>query len=110
MSRFIVEVPDNVTEADLDAVIYKNGQYVSYEVIAVQESWNYADGSPRMTTKQRDKLWELCGRYNVPFNESDYWIDPKTKHAEGWVGGTALNHPKRTTIFVGVEPNGDSHS
>ena len=68
-----------------------------------------ADGTWRMTNAQRDKLWQLCGNYNVMFREDDYIVrDPNGTFtpgfAEGWVGG------KPGTIYVGVEPNGRSHS
>lgn len=65
---------------------------------------------PRMTEAQRNKLWELCGRYNVPFREDDYVIMSADSifgppnWVEGWVGG------KQGTLFVGVSPEGDSHS
>lgn len=64
----------------------------------------------RMTDAQRDKLWDLCGRYNVAFREDDYQIMAPDSifgppnWAQGWVGG------KVGTIFVGVSPEGDSHS
>jgi hypothetical protein len=64
----------------------------------------------RMTEAQRDKLWDLCGRYNVPFRETDYVIMPEgsifgpPNWVQGWVGGES------NTIFVGVSPEGESHS
>lgn len=72
---------------------------------------------PRMTNAQRDKLWDLCGRYNVPFREDDYYIESGTNFVLGWVGG--IGHAlmpkgekttKTSTIYICVEPNGDSHS
>lgn len=72
----------------------------------------------RMTDAQRDKLWDLCGRYGVPFREDDYFLNrPGTFGgglAEGWIGGNDHNGRDQArgkkTIYVGVEPNGDSHS
>jgi hypothetical protein len=74
------------------------------------------DGKPRMTNAQRDALWLLCGRYNVTFREDDYLLIPRESSftpgfVEGWVGGSlhAAGRP-RSTIYVGVEPDGRSHS
>lgn len=67
-----------------------------------------AEAQPRtrMNDAQRDALWNICGRYNVPFREDDYTLHPKDAcmmagYAEGWVGGKPFN-----TIFVGVSPDG----
>lgn len=70
----------------------------------------------RMTNAQRDKLWDLCGRYGVPFREDDY--HPAIFNngmVEGWIGGEEYrsqpnNSEYKKTIYIGVEPNGDSHS
>lgn len=58
---------------------------------------------------QEAKLRDLCSRYNVTFDPSHYRVYPETSSmmrgwAEGWVGGSS------ETIFVGVSPEGDSHS
>lgn len=69
----------------------------------------------RMTNAQRDKLWEMCGRYGVKFKEEDYFVGIDGM-AEGWVGGYYHNGEPaqisqfKKTIYVGVEPNGDSHT
>jgi hypothetical protein len=63
-----------------------------------------ANGYPRMTDAQRNRLWEKCGDYNVPFNENDYFRDPQNGWVEGWLGGS------RDTIYLGVSPEGESHS
>lgn len=79
----------------------------------------FTEPKPRMTDAQRDKLWNLCGRYGVPFREDDYFPSRFSSNAplmfEGWVGGNAysskITSPTgRATIYIGVEPNGDSHS
>jgi hypothetical protein len=77
----------------------------------------FTEPKPRMTDAQRDKLWDLCGRYGVPFREDDYFPTRFSSSAplmfEGWIGGTFYNGTfpdKRRTIYIGVEPNGDSHS
>lgn len=65
-----------------------------------------------LTNAQYAKLQSLCERYRVPFNPTDYrtlavdgnWTPG---FAEGWVGGP---DQAGKTIYVGVEPNGDSHS
>lgn len=64
----------------------------------------------RMTDAQREKLWALCGRYDVPFREDDYVHNSKESAfmpgwVEGWVGGEP-----NLTIYVGVAPDGSSHS
>jgi hypothetical protein len=81
-----------------------------------------ANGARRMSQAQRNKLWELCGRYNVPFREDDYTrpgISPMSPpgYVEGWVGGfhhSDIGHKgygdERQTIYVGVSPEGESHS
>lgn len=69
------------------------------------------DGAPRMTIAQRNRLWALCGRYGVPFREDDYVLQNRPTGlmtagwVEGWVGGLVGK-----TIYVGVSPEGDSHS
>lgn len=62
-----------------------------------------------MTDAQRETLRALCSRYRVPFRESDYAVsqgglDSPAGWVEGWVGGVG------TTIYVGVDPQGRSHS
>jgi hypothetical protein len=84
-----------------------------------------ADGKPRMTDAQRDALWRLCGGYNVPFREDDYYLYPTDRSApqpgignmpgwvEGWVGGCDGRHEsgdRRRTIYVGVSPEGQANS
>lgn len=63
---------------------------------------------PRMTNAQRDRLWELCGQYDVSFRETDYFND-SSGMVEGWIGGRP-HAGESTTLYVGVEPNGQSHS
>lgn len=67
---------------------------------------------PRMTDAQRDKLWELCGRYNVPFREDDYYFptDLPDGWVSGWVGGWFPGSDRKKTIYVGVDPEGRSSS
>jgi hypothetical protein len=79
------------------------------------------DGKPRMTHAQRDKLWDLCAGYNVPFREDDYVLHTTraaisigSGYVEGWIGGAAHSDAPfaggKKTIFVGVAPDGRSHS
>lgn len=127
MKRFIVQVEDdNFTRSDLNSVLYLGGNSdetpsnlrVFAEATATIEEENVrADGTHRMTTKQRDKLWELCGRYNVPFRESDYEIYQGAFKgllgmAEGWIGGPMMNghNNQGKTIYVGVTPDGIANS
>ena len=60
----------------------------------------------KMNTAQREKLTLLCERFNVDFRESDYLVSPfgMTGWVEGWLGG------KPGTLYVGVSPEGESHS
>lgn len=73
----------------------------------------FAEQQRRMTDAQRDKLWDLCGRYNVPFREDDYYKALFSNGMyEGWIGGNLHSGTNgfKKTIYIGVEPNGDSHS
>lgn len=58
-----------------------------------------------MTDAQRDALWNICGRYGVPFREDDYHpqFDLPPGYVAGWVGGVA---DPQECIFVGVDPEG----
>jgi hypothetical protein len=76
-----------------------------------------ADGKPRMTLAQRNRLWDLCAGYNVPFREDDYYRYPDDSSmmpgwVQGWVGGRddGSGITGRRTIEVGVSPEGESHS
>ena len=95
-----------------------NGKSVDYHTTIVSNEWKQSD-KPRMTFMQMQRLWELCGRYKVPFREDDYRIQTENTSfgtpsgwVEGWVGG--INHSagmgSAQTIYVGVEPDGTSHS
>jgi hypothetical protein len=76
------------------------------------------DGKPRMTHAQRDKLWDLCAGYNVPFREDDYVLHSTraaisigSGYVEGWIGGRDGDGTTgRKTLYVGVAPDGRSHS
>lgn len=115
MRRFIVEAEDDdVSSAeDLYGMLYMNLPSFSYNVREIPEPNHRADGTPRMTFAQREKLWQLCGGYNVPFREDDYFTE-STGFVMGWIGG--FNHSglpsakEKKTIYVAVEPNGDAHS
>jgi hypothetical protein len=60
-----------------------------------------------MTREQAAALTALCGRYNVPFRESDYrrQSDLPAGYVAGWVGGWEIqqDHP---TIYAGCSPEG----
>ena len=74
--------------------------------------------SSTMTQEQFDKLSVLCERFHVSMAITDYFVYSQDSsmmpgYAEGWVGGPNHNGgliDKHKTIYVGVEPNGDSHS
>lgn len=118
MKRFIVETDNDGNESDISGLLYlgrkanrETGDLPSIEifsVIEINEESNRADGKPRMTKRQRDTFWLLCGNYNVPFNEEHYrptqFSSTSPVMYEGWVGG--VQH----TIYVGVEPDGRSHT
>jgi hypothetical protein len=57
---------------------------------------------PGMTDAQREALTDLCGRYNVPFNESDF--HHPFDLPEGWVAGQV------GPIYVGCSPEGQISS
>lgn len=63
----------------------------------------------KMTQEQFDKLSDLCHRYKVKMKLSDYVVYGQHSimmpgWAEGWIGG------QKSTLYVGVSPEGDSHS
>lgn len=117
MKRFIVETSDDGTDEKLRGLLYlgnesERADAVHYmlniiDVSEIKEKWLTHDGKKRMTTKQRDRLWVMCGNYNVPFREDDYFFDPVTEMVEGWVGGS---DSRNKTIYVGVEKDGRSHT
>lgn len=67
-----------------------------------------------LTLAQAERLRALCENYGVEFHAADYkpGFDLPPGWVEGWVGGIVHagtpGFPK--TIFVGVSPEGDSHS
>ena len=70
-----------------------------------------------MTPQQRAALESLCRRYNVEFSEEDYrpQFDLPKGYIGGWVGGHRwASGPRatasRTTIYVGVSPEGEVSS
>ncbi|HPE52973.1 MAG TPA: hypothetical protein PK852_02540 [Mesotoga prima] len=108
MKRFIVEFDDdeNVDRENLREALYHCPDVRRYDVYPIVEEHKFSNGERRMTTQQRDRLWSLCGGYNVPFHEDDYHFVTMGKETwvEGWIGG------KPGTIYVGVSPTGRSHS
>lgn len=124
-NRFIVTMKDQYDEGDIAEFLYHgSGEKVvwdGYRPEPMKETWERADGRPRMTTKQRDALWELCGRYNVPFREDDYAIQTSSMmqgYVEGWVGGIDYSAKRygrpetvgKSTVYVGVSPDGRVHT
>jgi hypothetical protein len=70
-----------------------------------------------MTKEQFDKLLISCERWRVNMAISDYFVYQSNSSmmagwAEGWVGGIAYDGtgPMGKTIYLGVSPEGDSHS
>lgn len=66
----------------------------------------------KMTQEQFDKLSDLCRRYDVKMHISDYVVNHENSPftpgwAEGWVGGQTRS---KRTLYVGVSPEGESHS
>ena len=115
MRYFIVEIseddfPPEMCKQNLREALY-HGLPTKHEIREIPEVTHRADGTERMTFAQREKLWSLCGGYNVPFRENDYCPTQFSEKApimyEGWVGG--ISDPQKT-IYVAVEPNGRSHS
>lgn len=114
--RIVIEVNDDIDEGDIKEFLYHGSQpsqrvWVG-EPYVIQEENAFVNGNIRMTTKQRDALWNLCGRYNVPFREDDYHIVSSSvgyRYVEGWIGGREHNGnwgEAKSTIFVGVSPDG----
>jgi hypothetical protein len=97
--RFIITVKDEIDAYDVQEALY---EYGGEGVEPLKETWEFANGYHRMTTKQRDKLWELCGGSNVPFNEENYksTFDLPHGYVAGWVG----------KVYYGVDPEGRASS
>ncbi|AEL97968.1 hypothetical protein CL65_gp060 [Mycobacterium phage Patience] len=127
MKYFVLEVGDDVSMADISAIMYLGKQHpeapesisnTSTSVFSeIPGDYVRADGKVRLTYHQREALWLLCGRYNVPFRESDYPLYEGnafgSKHmAEGWIGGPNYNGHNNMgqTIYVGVTKDGRVHS
>lgn len=80
------------------------------ELNAAYEAW-LSTPEDGLTPPQRATLENLCGRYGVEFNASDYlpaW-DLPDGYVAGWIGGLAIQaeHP---TIYVGVSAEGEASS
>lgn len=81
---------------------------------ALKQYLDFEDNGLNM--EQQAKLKDLCSRYGVMYDAQDYYVYPPGQPwmpswAEGWVGG--INHKAGTehpTIYVGVSPEGNSHS
>ena len=74
---------------------------------ANSEPNRFADQRARMSDAQRNRLWQMCADYNVPFREDDYQLNFNNMQSgwvEGWIGG------EPGTIYTGVSPKGDSHT
>lgn len=70
-----------------------------------------------LTDAQTEKLQILCDRYKVEFHPDDYQpaFDLPDGWVAGWVGGPLHAGVESAgfnvkTIYVGVSPEGDSHS
>lgn len=59
-----------------------------------------------LTPQQDERLRVLCERYHVEFDPQHYYaaFDLPEGWVQGWIGG------QPGTLFVGVSPEGDSHS
>ena len=115
MRYFIVEIseddfPPEMCEQNLREALY-HGLPTKHEIREIPEVTHRADGTERMTFAQRETLWRVCGGYNVPFREDDYFnVDYFGQTMlEGWIGGLGQQSVKKT-VYVGVEKNGDAHS
>lgn len=119
MKKMMIFVTDDTTVEDIHVALYEGDIICPVYPEPYPEIFFSSNGTQRMTAAQRDKLWALCGGYNVPFREDDYFPTQFGSNApkmyEGWIGGnaysSAITSPtKRATIYVGVEPDGSSHS
>lgn len=100
---FIVETVNEISESKLREFLYHSPCPSGYTIKEI------TDTEGRMSFLQREALWNLCCRYNVPFREDDYSGPfrnevPLKGWVEGWVGG------RPGTIYVGVDPYGRIHS
>ena len=124
--KFIVEVDNDCEGLEaIKSLLYLGrrsdetpSDLADIEVFEVTEVPQVTNG--RMTFEQREKLWEMCGRYGVPFREDDYHPTQFSSNSpimyEGWIGGIKHSGPipghteRKRTIYVGVEPDGRSHT
>ena len=130
MKKFIITIAstEEVSEEHIRSVLYLGNQeagvgtlYPEIPTITVKDVAQVTYGEGRMTFEQREKLWAMCGRYGVPFRETDYhrsaigygsYADLPPSY-EGWVGGDFYSNNKaggQKTIYVMVEHDGRSHS
>ena len=122
MKTFIITVHDDESTIEsVRSVLYlgtrKAEECPGFDIsIPLIETISQVTNAPgRMTFHQREKLWHLCAGYNVPFREEDYSAAPigfgsysnEPPMYEGWIGGLTM---RNKTLYVGVEPNGRSHS
>lgn len=76
--KFIVEFDDEITSEQLNLIIYLGNKEAQENFsdqipkIRAPEVTEIVNHEGRMTFEQRENLWDLCGRYNVPFREDDY--------------------------------------
>lgn len=111
----IAEDDDPTGELDRARASFRGEGFGEPEIYSIQRS------PDRMNILQLLKLWRMCGDYGVSFNEDDY-IGPFESgsiiprgYVEGWVGGqdhsgTMVPEGRKKTIYVGVAPDGSSHT
>lgn len=67
-----------------------------------------------LTPAQELRLRALCKNYNVTFDPEHYKpaFDLPWGWVAGWIGGPGYNGltENKSTIYVGVSPEGESHS
>ena len=108
----LAEDDDPTGELDRARASFRGEGFGEPEVYAIGRN----DG--RMNLLQLLKLWRMCGDYEVEFKESDYFVIPQSSsmmkgYAEGWVGGVCYDGDTpgtERTIYVGVAPDGSSHT
>lgn len=111
----IAEDDDSTGELERARASFRGEGFGEPEVYPIR----FPQRKNRMNLLQLLTLWGMCGRYNVPFREDDYRFIPEDAtftpgFVEGWIGGAEqrdlFNKGQQSTIYVGVAPDGRSHT
>lgn len=110
----LAEDDDPTGELDRARASFRGEGFGEPEIYSIKRS------PERMNILQLLKLWRMCGDYGVLFNEENYRVIPDDAsmmkgYVEGWLGGqdhsgARVSEGRKKTIYVGVAPDGSSHT